>query len=68
MMKRKAMQKLTTAVLLSCSCLLAPYYAQAAETNVLQAGEEDIPSAGAHAGQTVAEHKENLWEVRLPNA
>lgn len=67
-MKRKAMQKLTTAVLLSCSCLLAPYYAQAAETNVLQAGEEDIPSAGAHAGQTVAEHKENLWEVRLPNA
>lgn len=59
-MKRKSMQGLTAAVLLSCSCILAPYYAYAQE--------ENNPDEGAQPGQTVAEHKENLWEVSLPNA
>ena len=58
-MQRKTMQGLTTAVLLSCSCLLAPYYAQA---------EAVTPPEGAHAGETVEKHKENFWEVRLPEA
>lgn len=58
-MQRKAMQGFTTAVLLSCASLLAPYYAQA---------EEVTPPEGAHAGETVEEHKANLWEVRLPAA
>lgn len=53
------MQGLTTAVLLSCSCLLAPYYAQA---------EAATPPEGAQAGETVEKHKENLWEVSLPGA
>ena len=59
-MKRKAMQTLTAAVLLSCSCVLEPYYAHAQDVGA--SGEE------AQSGQTVAEHKENLWEVSLPNA
>lgn len=59
-MKRKFMQALTAAVLLSCTNILAPYYAHAAE--------EAASAEGMYAGQTVAEHKENLWEVSLPNA
>ena len=60
MIKRKSMQSLTAAVLLSCSWVLAPYYAHAQE--------EALPSEEVYEGQTVAEHKENLWEIRLPNA
>lgn len=59
MIQRKTMQRLTTAVLLSCSCLLAPYYAQA---------EAITPPEGTLSGDTVEAHKENLWEVRLPDA
>ena len=54
------MHALAAAVLLSCSCVLAPYYAQAQEL--------EVPAEGAQEGKTVAEHKENLLEVRLPNA
>ena len=50
-MQRKTMQGLTTAVLLSCSCLLAPYYAQA---------EAVTPPEGAHAGETVEKHMASI--------
>ena len=60
---KKNPRNLTVAVLLSCSCVCMPWYAQAQDNSIHKDDvihEDDIGND--------ENHKENYWEVRVPNA
>lgn len=60
---KKNPRNLTVAVLLSCSCVCMPWYVQAQDNSIHKDDvihEDDIGND--------ENHKENYWEVRVPNA
>lgn len=63
MVNKKNSQILTAAVLLSCSCLCMPWYAQAQDNSI----HKDDIIHGDDIGND-ENHKKNYWEVRVPNA
>lgn len=63
MANKKNSRNLTVAVLLSCSCLCMPWYAQAQDNSI----HKDDIIHGDDIGND-ENHKKNYWEVRVPNA
>ncbi len=63
LVNQKNSKNLTVAILLSCSCLYMPWYAQAQDST----SHKDDIIHGDDIGDD-KNHKENHWEVRVPNA